>query len=174
MASGPISSWQIDGETMETLRDFIFLGLKITADGDWSHEIKRCLLLGRKATINLGSILKRRDITFLSKFCLVKAMVFPVIMCGCESWTIKKAECQRIDAFEQYCCRRLLRVPWKARRSNQSILKEISPEYSLEGQMLKLKMRRTDSFETTLMLEKIEGRMRRGWQRMRWLDGITD
>ena len=146
-----------------------------------SHEIKRCLLLGRKVMTNLDSILKSRDITLPTKVCLVKATVFPVVMYGCESWTEKKAECQRIDAFELWCWRRLLRVPWPARRSNQSILKEISPEYSLEGLMLKLKLqyfgdliRRTDSFEKTLMLGKIEGRRRRGRQRMRWLDGITD
>ena len=166
---------------METVRDLIFWGSKIPADGDCSHEIKRCLLLGRKVVINLESILKSRDITLPTKVHLVKAMVFPVVMYGCESWTIKKAECWRIDAFELWCWRRLLRVPWTARRSNQSILKEISPEYSLEGLMLKLKlqyfgylMQRTDSFEKTLMLGKIEGGRRRGWQRMRWLDGITD
>ena len=140
MASSPITSWQIDGETMETVTEFIFLGSKITADGDCSYEIKRCLLLGRKAMTNLDSILKSRDITLPTKVHLVKAMVFPVVMYGCESWTIKKAENQRIDAFELYCWRRLLRVPWTARRSNQSILKEISPRYSLEGQMLNLKL----------------------------------
>ena len=140
MASGPITSWQIDGETMETVTNFIFLGSKITADGDCSHEIKRCLLLGRKAMTNLDSILKNRDITLPTKVHLVKAMVFPVVMYGCESWIIKKAEHLKIDAFELWCCRRLLRVPWTARRSNQSILKEISPEYSLEGLMLKLKL----------------------------------
>ena len=162
MASGPITSWQIDGETMETVSDFIFLGPKITADGDCSHEIKRCLLLGRKVMTNLDSILKSRDITLSTKVRLVKAMVFPVVMYGCESWTIKKAEHWRIDAFELWCWRRLLRVPWTARTSNQSILKEISPECSLEGLMLKLKlqyfdhlMQRTDSFEKTLMLGKI-------------------
>ena len=150
---------------METVTEFIFLGSKITADGDRSHEIKRRLLLGRKVISNLDSIFKSRDITLSTKVCLVKAMVFPVVMYGCESWTIKKAECQRIDAFELWCWRRLLRIPWTARRSNQSILKEISPEYSLEGLMLKLKlqyfghlMRRTDSFEKTLMLGKTEGR----------------
>ena len=181
MASGPITSWQIDGETVETVADFIFLGSKITADGDCSHEIKRCLLLGRKVMTNLDSILKSRDVTLPTKSHLIKAMVFPVIMYGCERWTIKKAECWRINAFELWCCRRLLRVSWTARRSNQSILKVISSEYSLEGLMLKLKlqyfshlMRRTDSFEKTLMLGKIKGRRRRGWQRMRWLDGITD
>jgi len=148
---------------------------------DYSHEIKRFLLLGRKAMTKLDSILKSRDITLLTKVHLVKAMVFPVVMYECESWTIKKAECWRIDAFELWCGRRLLRVPWTARRSNQSILKEISPEYSLEGLMLKLKLQyfghlmwRTDSFEKTLMLGKNEGGRRRGWQRMRWLDGITD
>ena len=140
MASGPITSWQIDGETMETVTDFGFWGSKITADGDCSHEIKRCLLLGRKAMTNLDSILKSRDITLPTKVCLVKAMVFPVVMYGCESWTIKKAECQRTDTFELWCWRRLFRVPWTARRSNQSILKEISIEYSLEGLMLKLKL----------------------------------
>ena len=169
MASGPITAWQIDGETVETVSDFIFLGSKITADGDCSHEIKRCLLLGRKAMTNLESIFKSRDITLPTKVCLVKAMVFPVVMYGCESWTIKKAEHRRIDAFELWCWRRLLRVPWTARRSNQSIVKEISPECSLEGLMLKLKlqyfvhlMQRADSFEKTLMLGKIEGRRRRG------------
>ena len=140
MASGPITSWQIDGETMEIVTDFIFLGSKITADGDCCHEIKRRLLLGRKAVANLGSILKSRDITLLIKVHIVKALVFPVVMYGCESWTIKKSEHQRIDAFELWCWRRLLRVPWTARRSNQSILKEISPEYSLEGLILKLKL----------------------------------
>ena len=139
MESSPITSWQIDGETMETVRDLIFLGSKITADGDFSHEIKRCLLLGIKAKTNLDSILKSRDITLLTKVHLVKAMVFPVAMYGCESWTIKKAECQRIDAFELWCWRRLFRVPWTARRSNQFILKEINPEYSLERLMLKPK-----------------------------------
>ena len=180
-ASGPIPSWQIDGETMETVADFIFLGSKITAGGDCSNEIKICLLLGRKVMTNLDSILKSRDITLPTKVCLVKAMVFPVVNYGCESWTIKKTECRRIDAFELWCWRRLLRVRWTARRSNQSILKEISPECSLEGLMLKLKlqyfghlMRRTDLFEKTLMLVRIEGRRRRARQRMRWLNGITD
>ena len=140
MASGPITSWQIDGETMETARDFISLGSKITADGDCSHEIKRCLILGGKAMTNLGSIFKSRDITLPTKVCLVKAMVFPVVMYGCESWTVKKAERRRIDAFELWCWRRLLRAPWTARRSNQSILNEISPECSLEGLMPKLKL----------------------------------
>ena len=163
---------------MERVPDFIFLGFKITADGDCSHEIKRRLLFGRKVMTNLESILKSRDTTLPTKVCLVKAIAFPVVMYGCESWTIKKAECRRIDAFELWCWRRLLRVPWTARRSNQSILKEISPEYSLEGLMLKLKlqyfghvMRRADSFEKTLTLGKIEARRRRGTQRMRWLDG---
>ena len=140
MASSPITSWQIDEETMETVRDFIFLGSKITADGDCSHEIKRCLLLGRKAMTNLDSLLKSRDITLPTKVHLVKAVVFPVVMYECESWTLKKAEHRRIDAFELWCRRRLLRVPWTARRSNQPILKIISPEYSLEGLMLKLKL----------------------------------
>ena len=178
MASGSITSWQIDGEI---LADFILGGSKITADGDFSHEIKRHLLLGRKVVTNLDSILKSRDITLLTKVHLVKAMVFPLVMYGCESWTIKKAEHQRIDASELWCWRRCLRVPWTARRSNQSILKEISPEYPLEGLMLKLKlqyfchlMQRADSLEKTLMLGKIEGGRRRGWQKMRWLDGITN
>ena len=156
----------------------IFLGSIISADGDCRHVIKRHLLLGRKAMTNLNSILKSRDITLPTEVYLVKAMVFPVVMYGHKSWTIKKAECQKIDAFALWCWRRLLRVPWTAKRSNQSILKEVSPEYSLEGLMLNLQyfghlMWRTDSLEKTLMLEKIEGR-RRGWQRMRWLDGITD
>ena len=174
MASSPITSWKIDGETVETVADFIFLGSKITADGDCSHEIKRCLLLGRKVMTNLDSIFKSRDITLSTKVHLLKAMVFPVVMYGCESWTIKKAECLRIDAFELWYWRRLLRVPLPARRSNQSILKEISPGCSLEGLMLKLKlqyfghlMQRADSLEKTLMLGKIEGRRRRGRQRMR-------
>ena len=173
MASSLITSWQIDGEAMETVRDFIFLGSKITADGDRSHEIKRHLQLGRKGTANLDSILKSRDITLLTKVHLVKAMVFPVVMYGCESWTIKKAEHWRIDAFELWCWSRLLRVPWTAKRSSQSILKEISPECSLEGLMLKLKLQyfghlmwKTDSFVKTLMLGKIEGGRRR-WQSMR-------
>ena len=175
MASSPITSWQTDGETVETVTVFIFSSSKITADGDCSHEIKRRLLLGRKVMTNLNSIQKSKDITLPTKVCLVKAMVFPVVMYGCESWTIKKAERQRIDASELWYRRRT------ARRSNQSILKEISPEYSLEGLMLKLKlqyfgllMRRADSFEKTLMLGKIEGRRRRELQRMRWLDGITN
>ena len=182
MASNPITSWQIDGETMETVADFVFLGSKITADGDCSHEIKRCLLLGRKVMTNLDNILKSRDITLPTKVCLVKALVFPVVMYVCESWTIKKAEPWRIDTFKLWCWRRLLRVPRTARKSNQSILKEIiSPGCSLEGLMLRLKFQyfghlrwRADSLEKTLMLEKIEGRRRRGWQRMRWLDGIID
>ena len=140
MASSPITSWQIDGETVETVSDFILGGSKITADGDCSHEIKRRLLLGRKVMTNLDSIFKSRDITLPTRVCLVKAMVFPGVMCGCESWTVKKAECRRIDAFELWCWRRLLRVPWTARRSTQSILKEISPGRSLEGLMLKLKV----------------------------------
>ena len=169
MTSGPITLWQIDGEVLQTVRDFVFLGSKITADGDCSHEIKRHLLLGRKAMTDLDSILKSRDITLPTEVCLVKAMVFPVVMYRCKSWTIKKAEHRRIDAFELWCWRRLLRVSWAARRSNQSILKEISPEYSFEGLMLKLKlqyfghlMRRADSLEKTLMLGKIKGRRRRG------------
>ena len=181
MASGSITSWEIDGETVETVSDFICLGSKITADGDCSHEIKRRLLLGRKVMTNLDSIFKSRDITFLTKIHLVKAMVFPVVMYGCESWTVKKAERQRIDAFELWCWRRLLRVPWTARRSNQAILKEINPGISLEGMMLKLKvqyfghlMQRVDSLEKTLILGGIGGRRRRGQQRMRWLDDITD
>ena len=180
MASSPIISWQIDGETMERVTDYIFLGSKITADGDCSHEIKRSLLIGRKAMTNLDSILKSRNITLPTKVHLVEAMVFLVVMYGCESWTIKKAEHQRIDAFELWCWRRLLGVPWTARRSNQSILKEISPEYSLGGLMLKLKpqyfghlMQWIDSLEKTLRPERIEGK-RREWKRMRWLDGITN
>ena len=179
MAFSPITSWQIDGKTMETVTDFIWGGSKITADGDWSHEIKRLLLLGRKSVINLESILKSRNITLPTSVCLVKAMVFPEVMYGCECWTIKKAGHRRIDAFELWYWRRLLRVPWTIRRYSQSILKEISPEYSLEGLTLKLKlqyfdhlMQRTDSLKKTLMLGKIEGG-RRGRQRMRWLDGIT-
>ena len=181
MASGPITSWEIDGETVETVSDFIVLGSKITEDADYSHEIKRCLLLGRKVMTNIHSILKSRDITLPTKVRLVNAMVFPVVMYGCKSWTVKKAERWRIDAFELCCWRRLLRVPWTAGRSNQSILKEISPGCSLEGLMLKLKLqyfghltRRVDSLEKTLMLGGIGGRRRRGRQRMRWLDGITD
>ena len=166
---------------METVTDFIFLGSKITADDDCSHEIKRRLLLGRKVMTNLDSISKGRDITLLTKICLVKAMVFPVVMYGYESWTIKKVECQRIDAFALWCWRRFLRVSWTARRANQSVLEEISPEYSLKWLMLKLKLQnfgllmwRANSLEKTLMLGKIEGRRRRGWERMRWLDGITN
>ena len=181
MASGPITSWEIDGETVETVSDFIFLGSKITADSDCSHEIKRRLLLGRKAMTNLDSIFKSRNITLPTRVRLVKAVVFLVVMYACEIWTVKKAECRRIDAFELWCWRRLFRVPGTARRSNQSILKEISPGCSLEGLMLKLKlqyfghlMRRIDSSEKTLMLGGIGGRRRRGRQRMRWLDGITD
>ena len=169
MASGPITSWEIDGVTVETVADSIFGGCKIIADGDCSHEIKRYLLLRRKAMTNLDSILKNGDITLPTKVHLVKDMVFPIVVYGCESWFIKKAECQKIDAFELWCWRRLLRVPWTAKRSNQSILKEIGPEYSLEGLILKLKLQyfgqligRTDSFEKTLMLGKIEGRRQMG------------
>ena len=169
LASGPITSWQIHGETVETVSDFIFLGSKITADGDCSHEIKRYFLLGRNTMTNLDSILKTRDITLPTKVRLARATVFPVVMYGCESWTIKKAEHRKVDAFELWCWRRLLSVPWPARRSNQSILKEISPGCLLEGLMLKLKlqyfghlMRRADSFEKTLMLGKIEGRRKWG------------
>ena len=181
MSSGRITSWQTDGETVETVTDFIVLGSKITTDGDFSHEIKRHLLLGRKFMTKLDSILKSRYIILPTKVHLVKVMVFAIAMYWCESWTIKKAECQRIDAFELWCGRRLLRVLWTARRSNQSILKEISPEFSLEGLILKLKLQyfghmmwRTDSLEKTLMLRKIEGGRRRRQQRMIWLDGITD
>ena len=169
MASGPINSWQVKGETMETVTDFSFLGSEITADGDCSHEMKRRLLLQRKVMTNLDSILKSSNITLPTKVHLVKAMAFPVVMYECESWTIKKAEHRRIDAFELWCWRRVLRVPWIERRSNQSILREISPEYSLEGLMLKLKlqyfghlMQRTDSLEKTLTLRMMEGRKRRG------------
>ena len=177
-ASGPITSWQTDGETM---KDFIFLGSKITADGDCSHEIKRCLLPGRKAMRKLDSILKSRDITWLTKFLPVRAMVFPVVMYGCKTWSIKKAECRRTDAFVLWCWRRLLRVPWTARRSNQSILKEINSEYSLAGLMLKLKlqsfghlMQRDNSLEKTLMLGKIEGRRRRDDNgRDGWMASLT-
>ena len=178
MASGPITSWQIDGKRMETMRDFIFLGSKITADGDCSHEIKRCLLLGRKAVTNLDSILKSRDVTLPTKVCLIKAMVFPVVMYGCESWTMKKAECRKIDAFELWCWGRFLGIPWTARRSNQSILKEISPEYSLGGLMLKLKllyfdhlMQRTDSLEKSWCWERLQvgGECdNRGWDGAGW------
>ena len=179
LASGPIILWQIDGETMETVRDFIFLGSKITADGDCSHEIKDSFFL-EESYDKPRQHIKNRDITFPTKIHIVKAMVFLVVMYGCESWTIKKAECQRIDAFELWCWRRLLRVPWTARRCNQSILKEIRPEYSLEGLMLKLKLQyfghliqRANSLENTLMLEKTEGRGERD-DRMRWLGGISD
>ena len=179
MASNSMTLWQIDGETVETKRVYS-LGSKITADGDCSHEIKRCLLLGGKVMTNLDNILKSRDITLPTKVCVVNTMVFPIVMFGCESWIVMKAEHRRIDAFELWCRRRLLRVPWTARRSNQSFLKEISPEYSLEGLMLKLKLQyfvhlmwRTNSSEKTLMLGKIEGG-RRGRQRVRWLDGIID
>ena len=181
MASGPITSWEIDGETVETVSDFIFWGSKISADGDCSHEIKRRLLLGRKVMTNLDSIFKSRDITLPTKVCLVKAMVFPVVMYGCESWTVKKAECWRIDAFELWCWRTVLRIPWTARRSNQSILKEISPGCSLEGLMLKLNlqyfghlMRRVDSLEKTLMPGGIGDRRRRGrrgWDG--WMASLT-
>ena len=181
MASSPITSWQIDGGKMERVRDFILGGSKITADGDCNHDIKRHSLLGRKAITNLDTTLKSRDITLPTKVRLVKTVFFPVIMYGCECWTTKTAECWRIDAFELWCWRRLLRVPCTARRPNKSILKEISLEYSLEGLMLKQKiqyfdhlMLRTDSLQKTLMLGKIEGGRRRGWKRMRWLDGITD
>ena len=174
MAFGPITSWEIDGETVETVTNFILGGSKITADGDCNHEIKRRLLFGRKVMTNLDSIMKNRDITWPTKVHLVKAMVFQVVMYGCESWTVKKAGCRRIDAFELWCWRRLLRVPWTARRSNQSILKEINPGISLEGTMLKLKlqyfghlMRRVDSLEKTLMLGGIGSRRRRGRPRMR-------
>ena len=180
MVSGPITSWEIDGETVETVADFILGGSKITADGDCSHEMKRRFLLGRKVMTNLESILKSRDVTLPTKVHLVKTMAFPVVMYGFESWTMKNAECRRIDVFQLWCWRRLLRVPWTARRSNQAILKEISPGCSLEGLMLKLKlqsfghlMQTADSLEKTLMLGKIESRRRRGEQRMRWLDGIT-
>ena len=178
MASGPITSYQID---VETVADFILGASKITADGDFSHEITRCLLLGRKVIANLDSIIKSRNIALSTKVHLVKAIIFPVVMYACKIWTVKKAESRRTDAFELWCWRRLLRVSWATRRSNQSILKEISSGCSLEGLMLKLKLQyfgylmgRADSWEKTLMLGKIEGRRRRGWHRMRWLDGITD
>ena len=177
MASGPITSQEINGETVETVSDFILSGSKIIADGDCSHEIKRRLLLGRKVMTNLDNIFKSRDITLPTKVHLVKAMVFPVVMYGCDSWTVKRAKCQRIDAFELWCWRRLLRVPWTARRSNQSILKEISPGCPFEGLILKLKllyfgllMQRVDSLEKTLMLGGIGGKRRRGRQRIRWLN----
>ena len=181
MASGPITSWEIDGKQWKQCQTLFLGGSKITADGDCSHEIKRRLLLGRKVMTNLDSIFKSRDITLPTKVLLIKAMVFPVVMYGCESWIVKKAECQGIDAFELWCWRRLLRVPWTARRSNQSILKEISRGCSLEGLMLKLKFQyfghllwRADSLEKTLMLGGIGGRRRRGRQSMRLLDGITN
>ena len=181
MTSGPITSWQIDGETVETVSNFIFLGSKFTADGDFSHEVKRHLLFGRKVMTNLDSILKSRGITLSTKVRLVKAMVSPVVIYGCECWTVKKADHWRIDAFELWCWRRLLRVPWTARIFNQSLLKEISPECTLEGLMLRLKfqyfghlVQRVDSLEKTLMLGGIGGRRRRGRQRTRWLDRITD
>ena len=181
MVFGPITSWQTDGETVETVANFIVPGSKITADGDCSHEIERRLLLGRKVMTNLGSILKSRDITLPTNVHLVKVVVFPVVMYGCENWTVKKAERQKIDAFELWYWRRLLRVPWSARRSNQFILKERSPGCSLEGLMLKLKlqnfghlMQRADSLEKTWMLGGIGDRRRRGRQRMQWLDGITN
>ena len=181
MARGPITSWEIDGETVETVSDFIFLGSKITVDGDCSHEVKRRLLLGRKAMTKLDSIFKSRDITLPTKVRLVKAMLFPVVMYGSDSWTVKKTEFRSIDALELWCWKRLLRVPWTASRSNQSILKEISPGHSLEGMMLKLKLQyfghliqRVGSLEKTLMLRGIGGRRRRGRQKMRWLHGITD
>ena len=181
MATGPITSRQIDGATMETVADFILEGSKITADGDYSHEIKRRLFFGRKVMTNLDSMLKSRDITLPTKVRLVQVMVFPVVMYGCESWTVKKAQHRRIDAFELWCWTTLLRVPWTGRKSSQSILKEISPGCSLVGLILKLTlqyfghlMRKADSLEKTLMLGGIGGRRRRGRQRMRWLDGITD
>ena len=181
MAFGPSTSWQADREKVEAVTDFLFLGSKIIVDGDCSHEIRRWLLLGGKAMTNLDSVLKSKDITLPTKVRIVKAMVFPVFMCSCESWTIKKAECWKPDAFEQWRWRRLLRVPWTARRSNQSILKEIDFEYSLEGLVLKLKLQYfghliqiVDSLGKTLMLGKIEGRRRRGRQRMKSLDGITN
>ena len=181
MASGPIATWQIEGEKVEIVTNFLFLSSRITGDGDCSHKIRRQLLLGRKAMTNLDSVLKSRHITLLTKVCIVKAMVFPVVMYGCESWTITKAEHQRNDAFELWCWRRLLKVPWTARRSNQSILREINPEYSLEGLMLKLKLlyfghliQTVLSLENFLMLAKIEGRRKREHQRMRWLDSIAN
>ena len=181
MSFGPITSWQIEREKVEVVTDFLFWGSKITADGDCNHKIRRRLLLHKKAMANLVSVLKSRDITLLAKVCIVKAIVFPVVMYGCESWTIKKVERWRIDAFELWCWRRLLRVPWMARRSNQSILREINPEYLLERLMLKLKfqyfgylMQTPDSWEKSLRLGKIEGRRTRGCQMMRWLDGSTE
>ena len=181
MTSSAITSWKIDGENVETVSDFIFFGSKINVDSDCSHEIKRCLLLGRIAMSNLDSVFKSRDITLLTKVRIVKTMVFPVVMYGCESWTIKKAEHWRIDAFNLWFWRRLLTGPWTSWRSNQSILKEINPEYCLEDLMLKLKLQyfghlmwRADSLGKTLMLGKTEGKRRSRQQRMRWLDGITD
>ena len=180
MASSPVTSWQTEGEKAELVTDFLFLGSKIMADGDCSHEIRRWLLPGRKAMTNPDHVLKSRDITLPTKVHMVKAILFPVVMYSCESWTVKKAECQRIDAFELWCWRRLLKVPWTGRRSNQSILREINPGYWLEGLMLKLQLQnpghlmQTDSLEKSLMLGKIEGRRRRGFQRMIWLDGITN
>ena len=181
MVSDPITSWQIGREIMKRVRDFIPLDSKSTTKCDCSHKIKRCLLLGRKAMTNLDSILNSRDITLLAIFLIVKAMVFPVVMYRCENWTIKKAQCQGIDAFELWCQERLLRVPWTARRSNQSILKEINPEYSLKRLMMKFKVEFFDhlmwsvySLEKTQMLGKIEGRINRGQLRMRWLDHITN
>ena len=180
MTSGPIISWQIDGETMETLTGFLFLGSKITPEGNCTHEIES-LLFGRKVMINLDRVLKSRDITLLTKVHIVRVIVLPVVMCGCESWTIKKTENWRTDPFELWCWRRLLRVPWTARRSNQSFPKEINPEYSLEGLMLKLELQyfghlmwRVDSLEKTLMLGKAKGGRRRGQHRMRWLDNIIN
>ena len=174
MASSLITSWQIGEDTIETVTDFIFMGFKVTADGDFNHEIKRHLLLGSKVMTNLESILKSRDIFLQTKFHIVRTIIYPVVLYGCESWTMKKTECWRIEAFVLQCWRSFLRVPWMARRFNQSILKEISPEYSLEALMLKLKLQyfghlmwRTDSLEKTLMLQQIEGWRRRGWQRMR-------
>jgi len=181
MTSSPITSWQIDGETIETVTDFIFLGYKIAVDRHCSHEIKRCWLLGWKAVTNLHSINRSRVITLPTKVHIIKFTIFPIVTYGCESWTIKKAECQRIDAFELWCWRKLLRITWTVKRSNLTILKEINPEYSLEGLILKLKLQyfgqlmgRADSLEKTLLLGKIEGRRRRRQQRMGWFNGITD
>ena len=180
MASSLIISWQLEGENVEVVTDFLFLGSKITADSDCSHEIRRQLLLGRKAMTNLDSVLKSRDLTLWTKVHIVKVMVFPKVMYSCESWTIKKAECQRTDAFELWCWRRLLKVPWTVRRSNQSTSRDINPEY-LEGLMMKMKLQYfgyliwiVNSLEKSLLLGKIEGRSRRGCQKMRWLDVITD
>ena len=179
MASGPITSWQIAEEKVEVVTDFLFLGSKINAEGDCSHEIRRCLLLGKKAMTNLDSVLKKRDITLLTKVHTVKAMVFPVVIYSCVSWSVKNAEHQRIDTLELWCWRRLLKVPWTTGRSNQSILREINPEYPSEGLIQKLQysgrlMQTADSLEKTLMLGKTEGRRRREHQKMRWLDGITN